>query len=389
MKRRGDYAVSRQPHVLVLGLGITGSSIAATLAGKGIRVTAFEQFTALHERGSSHGDTRIYRRVPHEGAIYVDMATSSWDGWQEWGKMAGEKLLIDCGGIDAGPEESAIVRESEKLCRDYGQPCEMLTGTAFNQRYPHYNLPPTWKVAYQPRSGFVRPDATRTFLHKMARSVGAKLIHETHIIDIDLQPTRVTLRSERGSVSGDILIIAAGSWLPRLLPELHLPFATERRVLAWFQPYRSEPLTDGRLPIFCLDGEGGWYGMPTPDGMLKIGHDKHFRQKSDPEQPTIQPGDADAAKLTPCIQRYFRGFADKPSAMKACIYTLTPDHHFMIDRHPAHANVFLFSCCSGHGFKYAPAYGQIALDFVVGKPRLDLSTLGIERTGNSTTRFSE
>jgi sarcosine oxidase len=381
--------MSRPPHVLVLGLGIAGSSIAATLAVNGIQVTAFEQFTPLHDRGSSHGDTRIYRRAPHEGAIYVEMATSSWEGWQEWSKMAGERLLIDCGGIDAGPEESAMVRGSAALCRDYGLPFEMLTGAAFNERYPHFNLPPKWSVVYQPRSGFVRPDATRTFLHKMARSAGASLLHEMRIIDIQLHSAGVTLRSEGESVSGDMMIVAAGSWLPRLLPELELPVVAERRVLAWFHSDRREPLSDGRLPIFCLDSDGGWYGMPTPEGTLKIGHDKHLGQQIDPDQPTIHPGDADAAKLAPCIERYFKGFAGRPSAMKACIYTLTPDHHFLIDRHPLHEGVILFSCCSGHGFKFAPAYGKIALDFVTGRPRPDLAAFGMRRGGSSTTRFSE
>ena len=377
-----------QPHVLVLGLGITGSSIAATLAVNGIRVTAFEQFTPLHDRGSSHGDTRIYRRVPHEGPIYVDLATSSWEGWQEWSKLAGEELLVACGGMDAGPQESAIVRAAETLCRDYGQPCEMFTGVAFNQRYPHFNLPRSWTVAYQPHSGFVRPDATRTFLHWLASEAGARLLHETRIVDIDLQSAEVTVRSEQEAVSGDILIVAAGSWLPRLLPELDLPLTTERRVLAWFRPDRSEALTDGRLPIFCLDADGGWYGMPTPEGTLKLGHDKHLGRRIDPDQLPLQPGDSDAAKLTPCIERYFRGFEDQPFSMKACIYTLTPDHHFIIDRYPGNANVFVFSCCSGHGFKYAPAYGKIAFDLVAGRSRPDLAALGMKRTGKQTTRFS-
>lgn len=383
------YAMPAQPHVLVIGLGITGSAIAATLAVNGIRVTAFEQFTPLHDRGSSHGDTRIYRRVPHEGPIYADLATSSWEGWREWSKLAQEELLVDCGGIDAGPEDSAIVRESERLCRDYGQPCEMLTGAAFNRRYPHFNLPESWSVAYQPHSGFVRPDATRSFLHQMARAAGARLLHETRIVDIDLRPAGVTVRGERESVSGDILIVAAGSWLPRLLPGLDLPLAIERRVLAWFRPDRSEPLWDGRLPIFCLDGEGGWYGMPTPEGMLKIGHDKHLGQRIDPDQHPLRPGEDDAAKLTPCIERYFSGFAGKPTSMKACVYTITPDHHFVMDRHPGHVNVFVFSCCSGHGFKYAPAYGKIALDFVSGRARPDLADLGMKRNVGRTTRFSE
>lgn len=381
--------MTTHPHVLVLGLGITGSSIAATLASQGVRVTAFEQFAALHDRGSSHGDSRIFRRVPHEGPAYVEMANASWDGWRAWSKMAGEKLLVDCGGIDAGPDGSAMVDESENLCRTYGHAYEILTGAAFNQRHPHFNLPSGWKVAYQPRSGFVRPDATRAFLHKMAITAGAVLHHDTRVLDIDPGPGCVKIHTDRGAVTGDFLIVAAGGWLPKVLPELSLPLSIERRVLAWFQARGNEPLSDGRLPIFCLDSDGGWYGMPTPDGTIKIGHDKHLSQRIDPDQQTIEPDDTDVMRLMPCIDRYFNGFECTPSAMKSCIYTLTPTHHFIMDRHPRQENILVFSCCSGHGFKYAPAYGKIALDMIGGKAFSYTGAFSISLSGQGTTRFSE
>src|SRR5215471_694434 len=133
---RSSARMSTQPHVLVLGLGIVGSSIAATLAKKGFRVTAVEQYAPLHERGSSHGDTRIYRRVPYEGALYVDLAARSWEGWKAWGKLAGEDLLVACGGIDAGPAGSEIVTSARTLCAEYRQPCSSFTGQAFSQQYP-------------------------------------------------------------------------------------------------------------------------------------------------------------------------------------------------------------------------------------------------------------
>lgn len=373
--------MTASPHVLVLGLGIAGSSIAATLAAKGFPVTAIEQFTPLHERGSSHGDSRIYRRVPHEGEVYVEMAARSWDGWRQWGDKAGEDLLVACGGIDAGPEGSGIVAGSMELGVRYDSRCEMMTGAAVNQRHPHYDLPPAWEAAYHAQSGFVRPDATRTFLHRMAREAGATLLHGTRVIGIDPRPQGVTVRTERETIEADVLIVAAGSWLPRLLPGLDLPLQVERRVMAWFQPERNEPLSDGRLPVFCLDGEGGWYGMPTLDGRVKLGHNHHFNERIDPDRPTIEPGEADADKLMDCVARYFRGFEPRPSAMKSCVYTLMPDHNFIIDRHPEHANVIVFSCCSGHGFKYAPDYGTIAADLVAGKPRADLAALGLKRDG--------
>jgi sarcosine oxidase len=372
------------PHVLVVGLGITGSSIAATLAAAGIRVTAFEQFVPLHERGSSHGDTRIYRRVPHEGPAYVDLATVSWDGWRQWGTMAGEDLLVTCGGFDAGPPHSEIARSAKALSDQHGFACELLSGAAFNKTNPKLNLPPDWEVAFQPQSGYVRPDATRTFLHKMARSAGATLRHETRV-DIEYPAGGgVAVRAGEETVQGDILIVAAGSWLPRLMPELDLRLSTERRVLAWFEP--KQPSASGGLdmPIFLLDADGGWYGMPTPDGRLKIGHDKHLGETIDPDRPLREPGAVDAAKLVPCIERYFQGFATEPSAMKSCIYTITPDHHFIIDRPPDRDNVILFSCCSGHGFKFAPAYGKFALDLVTGKRQA-----GFDSGGQSITRYYE
>jgi sarcosine oxidase len=381
--------MSVQPHVIVLGLGVAGSSIAAGLAQRGYRVTGIEQFSPLHERGSSHGDTRIFRRVPHEGTVYVEMAEASYEGWRAWNRMAGDALFVACGGIDAGPEQSRLVQSAEKLCKQYEQPFELMDGQAFSRRHPHFKLPRDWRVVYQPSSGFVRPDATRSFLHEMAREHGARLLHDTAVLGIEYLVDGARVRTAQETVSGDFLVVAAGSWLSKLLPELQLDLSTERRVLAWFQPKAAAELMDGRVPILCLDAGGGWYGMPTPDGRMKIGHDKHLRQKIDPDQLPIPPDAGDAAKLSSCIREYFSGFNEQPNEMKTCIYTSTQDHHFIIDWHPMHLNVLVFSCCSGHGFKYAPAYGAIAADLIAGKPRQDLDLFRLDRRDVAVTRFSD
>jgi sarcosine oxidase len=381
--------MSMQPHVIVLGLGIAGSSIAATLASRRFRVTAIEQFSALHERGSSHGDTRIFRRVPHEGDVYVKMASASFDGWRAWNRMAKEKLFVECGGIDAGPAQSRLVQAAEELCARYEQPFEAMDGREFNRKYPRYNLPVDWRVIYQPSSGYVRPDATRTFLYELAREHGARLLHDTVVVGIEPHSEKVEVRTSCETIAGDFLVVAAGSWLPKLFPELGLNLSTERRVVAWFQPKTGAELNDGSLPIFCLDADGGWYGMPTPDGRIKIGHDKHLRQRIAPDQLPIEPDAEDAAKLSACIRDYFVGFDEEPCEMRPCIYTLTQDHNFVIDRHPEHSNVLIFSCCSGHGFKYAPVYGEIAADLIAGVPRPEFDSFGLVRDGGIVTRFSE
>jgi sarcosine oxidase len=388
------------PHVVVLGLGIAGSSVAAELAGRGFRVTGIEQFSPLHERGSSHGDTRIFRRVPHEGEVYVQMAARSYDGWRLWSQQAGEALFIECGGIDAGPDSSPMVQAAERLCAQYNQPHTILRGDEFSRKHPHFALPADWRVVYQPRSGIVRPDATRSFLHARAREIGATLLHETVVVGIehDASEVRVTLLHEpegrTETLHCDFLVVSAGSWLPSLFPELGLRLSTERRVLAWHEPEStgiSSPgkLTDGRMPAFVLDAGGGWYGMPTPDGRIKVGHDKHLQQKIDPSQAPIAPDAEDAAKLAPLIPQYLRGFDPTPAEMKSCIYTLTVDHNFLIDWHPRHGNVLLFSCCSGHGFKFAPVYGELAAEMLTGQPREGMEQFRLARGGSGVTRFSE
>jgi sarcosine oxidase len=378
-----------EPRVIVLGLGVAGSSIAATLASRGFRVTGIEQFSPLHERGSSHGDTRIFRRVPHEGEVYVEMASASFDGWRAWNRMANDRLFVECGGIDAGPEESKLMHAAEELCARYDQPFEALSGREFNRRHSHYNLPVDWRVIYQPLSGFVRPDATRAFLHRMARECGATLLHDTAVLGIEACSDKVEVRTAQETLAGDVVVVAVGGWLPRLLPELQLSLLTERRVVGWFQPKIGAEFSGRGLPIFCLDADGGWYGMPTPDGRIKIGHDKHLRQRIDPDWLPIAPNAEDAAKLSNCIRSYFVGFDEDPCEMKPCIYTLTTDHNFIIDRHPLHSNVLIFSCCSGHGFKYAPVYGEIAADLIAGMPRPELDSFGLVRGGGMVTRFSE
>jgi sarcosine oxidase len=247
----------------------------------------------------------------------------------------------------------------------------------------------------------VRPDATRTFLHSYARAAGATLLHNTTVLEINPDPTGVTVRTPTKIHTADHLIVTAGSWTQSLFPELHLPLTPERRVLAWFQPQQPLP---PQTPIFIFDADGGWYGMPTPSGHLKLGHDKHLRQPVDRSStpgttasttPPAPPNAEDAAFLSTCICNYFPGIDPTPTQLASCIYTLTPDHHFLIDRHPTHPNILLFSPCSGHGFKFAPAYGQIAADLLTGHPTpnssSDLSQFRLNRaseTGAQITRFT-
>jgi sarcosine oxidase len=329
------------------------------------------------------------RRTGIRGDVYVQLAAASYEGWHAWNDAAKDALFVECGSIDAGPASSAMVQAAQELCFRYEQPFEEMSGDTFSRRFPRFRLPSDWRVVHQPLSGVVRPDATRSFLHAMARNAGARLMHETPVLGIVADARGVTVRAGDEAVRGDFLVVAAGSWLPKLLPEVGLKLSTERRVLAWHEGEAAADLMDGRLPAFVIDDDGGWYGMPTPGGRLKIGHDKHFRQRIDPDAAPMAVDATDVEFLSHCIPRYLTGFREEASELKSCIYTITEDHHFLIDWHPEHANVLMFSCCSGHGFKYAPVYGAMAADLISGNDRADLAQFRLGREVGRATRFAE
>ena len=354
-------------HVAVIGLGIAGSSIAAALARRGYRVTAIEQFSLLHDRGSSHGDTRIFRRYPHEGQEYERLAGICLPLWRQWNEEAGENLLVTCGGIDAGPAGSPMVERSRDICaRHPSVENRMLSGEEVNRGFPLFRLPPDWQTVFQPTSGYLRPDATLKFLHQRARDAGAALRERfPAVIEATNQDVRVHGNGE--TIECDKVIVSAGGWLPSLLPELALPLSVERRVMGWFRLRDGRKLNPGELPIFILDDAGAWYGMPTPDGCLKFGNHSHLREKIDSRQAVGEPDKKDEQLLASGASRYLNGFEEEPFRMKTCIYTINQGDRFIMDWHPDHPNVLIFSCCSGHGFKYGPAYGEIAVEMIEGK----------------------
>ena len=380
--------MSAGPHVAVLGLGIVGAGIAATLAQRGFRVTGIDQFPPLHDRGSSHGDTRIYRRVPHEGSVYVEMAARSLHGWRRWGALARQQLLTQCGGIDAGPPDSPMVASALRLSIEHQEAYRLLTGAEFNRQYPHFRLPADWHVVHQPASGILKPDTARAFLYQLAAGAGATLLFDRRVTGIDPSQRTIRVHTADGIVHCDFLVLAAGSWLPKLVPDLAVPLTIERRVMAWYRPHAAQDLEGPHFPVFCLDADGGWYGMAAPGGAVKIGHDKHHRRRIDPDRPPEHPSELDAGKLNESL-KYFAGFSDRPFALQPCIYTLTADRHFVIDRHPRHAGILVFACCSGHGFKYGPDYGDIAADLIDGRSRPDLTPFSLDRRGSSAPTFGE
>ena len=359
--------------VAVVGLGIAGLSICARLALAGHEVAGFDQFEPMHENGSSHGDTRIMRLTPGEGEVYLALARRAGVAWRTWEGLAGQPLIEWTSGLMAGPRGSPFVESCRRLSH---QPAALLRGDAIHPLTRGYiAMPYEWDVYRQEDCGVIAADATRAFLLRQLPRWGAKLAHNTPITAPIDGPN---LKINGDTFAFDAVIVAAGAWAGRLLPEFARRLEVKRRVLGWFQTE-----TPRMLPVICVDHEGGAYGMPAPRGLYKLGMHA-IGGATDPDD-VRQPGPDDAALLSQQVALLLPKHDPTPVRMQRCLYTVAPDENFMIKPSSVNDRVLLFSACSGHGFKYAPVLGELAQEWLMGVPSRELQAL--MRPGGSVNRI--
>lgn len=359
--------------IAVVGLGVAGLSICARLALAGHDVSGFEQFELMHERGSSHGDTRIMRLTPGEGEIYARLARRAQPIWRTWEGLAGRPLIEWTGGVMAGPQGSPFIATCLRLTPT---PTAPLRGDALHAlTRGSLAMAREWDVLRQDDCGVIAADAVRAFLIRQSQLWGAKLSPNTRIA-APIDGLTLTINGEPRAF--DALIVAAGAWARTLLPEFAGRLAIKRRVVGWF----ATP-TPRLLPVLCVDNEEGLYGMAAPRGLYKIG--LHAVGGAVDEANNVrEPDESDAALLSAQARRHLPRHDPTPVRMARCLYTMTPDENFLIAPSAAHERVLLFSACSGHGFKYAPVFGELAQEWLTGKPSAELAAFAPSHRGDLT-----
>ncbi len=368
---------------IVVGVGGMGSAVCYHLAKRGRRVLGLERFDIPHTRGSSHGYTRIIRLPYYEDPAYVPLLRRAYELWEEIQQRAGEQLLHITGSIDAGTAESWVFKGALQSAQRHDLPHEVLTAGEMARRFPGYQLPGDVLGLYQPQGGFVRPERAIVAHVNGALAHGAAIHGRERVCD--WQPTGdggVRVTTDRGVYEAGSLVLTAGAWMARLVPALDGLAVPERQVLAWLQPQRPASFMPGRFPVFNLDvPEGRFYGLPVFDVPgFKIGRYRHFGEEGDPDTLPTEPDDADERMLRAFAARYFPDGAGPTMAMAACMFTNTPDGHFIIDRHPEWPQVSLASPCSGHGFKFASVIGEIMADLAThGATLHDISLFRLNR----------
>ena len=341
-----------------------GSAALLHLARRGKRVLGLEQFDIPHEMGSSHGVTRVIRLAYFEHPSYVHLLRRAYELWRELEDRAGEQLLHITGSIDAGPPDGLNFVGSKRSCQEHHLPHEVLTSDELSRRFPGYRLPRETMAVFQPDGGFLLPERCIVAHVTQAQAHGAEIHAREPVVQWQPISDGVRVVTNRGAYEARRLIISAGAWVGQLLEPLKPLAVPERQVLGWFQPLRSELFDPLHMPVFNLTvPEGRYYGTPVfgiPG--FKVGCYHHHGEQVDPASMDRDCHQRDEATLRSFVQKYFPDAAGPTMSLKACMFTNTPDEHFIVDVHPLYPQVLIASPCSGHGFKFSSVVGEIMAD---------------------------
>lgn len=372
----------QQFDTIVVGIGGMGSAALWQLARRGQRVLGLERFDLGHAMGSSHGVNRIIRLAYFEHPDYVPLLRRAYELWRETEQLAGEQLLYVTGGLDAGLEDGRIVQGSLAACRLHDLPHELLTSAEITRRFPGYRLPPHYAGVYQPDGGFVASERAILAQASLAVAAGAEIHGREKVLGIEPTSGRVTVVTDRGRYEAGRVVVSAGAWIADLIPGLEQTAVPERQVLGWFQPKNPALFTPEMFPVSNLEAEfGQFYQFPTwgiPG--FKIGRYNHLREHGHADALSREPTAQDEEVLREAIRALFPE-ADGPTLrLAACLFTNTPDEHFVIDTLPDHPEIIVASPCSGHGFKFASVVGEILADLATtGSSPLDLGLFAYGR----------
>ena len=355
---------------IVIGLGAMGSAAAYHLARRGQRVLALEQFELDHQLGSSYGHSRIIR-YSYDRAEYVELAKDTYPLWLETEAALGERLYVKTGGVDFGPADDPTFRATKAAVRDSGINHEMLSADEAARRFPQFHYADGGEVIYQPDSGFIRASKAVLGHVALARRHGAVIKQHTAVSDINISRDSVLVMTAAGSYDAAKLVITAGAWAGAMLRSMgvDLPLVPLRCQLNFLAPTPDDYAAD-QCPVWITHVRTthpeSVYGIPAYDGSgFKIAFHGGTAQ-SHPSDIDRSPDAQNVAGLRAFMRRYIPRLADAPlSESRICLYTQTPDEHFIIDHHPEHAHVAIGAGFSGHGFKFSAIVGKMLSDLAL------------------------
>ena len=326
--------------VIVVGLGGMGSATAWQLARRGQRVLGLERFDIPNNRGSSHGVSRIIRLPYYEDPAYVPLLHRAYELWREAEAATGAELLVTTGSIDASPEDDPLFQGALASAREHHLIHDVLTGTAINERFPGYRLPASHRGIFQPQGGLIASERAIVAHVAAAQTHGADIRARERVLGWEASATGegVTVTTDKATYHAARLVLTAGAWAGELATPLARLAVAERQVLAWLQPHRLDLFQPDRFPVFNLQvAEGRYYGFPIYEVPgFKFGRYHHQEETGPADTLLREPDAADEKLLRDFSELYFPDGSGATMALRACMFTNTPDEHFILDYHPAY-----------------------------------------------------
>jgi len=366
---------------VIVGLGAMGSSALYYLAARGVRVLGVDRFPTPHIHGSTHGRTRIIREAYYEHPCYVPIVQRAYELWASLEKTIGEQLFVQTGGLMIGPPEGELFAGALRSATEHGLAHEILDPAETHARFPGFRVPAGSQALHEPRAGLLFPEKCVEAHLSLAARAGATIRSGVTVTGWNAADD-VRIQTDAGELRARTLILAAGPWLPSLVPHLELPLEVERQLFHWFEPAAHPEWYDAaHSPISLIEYADGRFFATFPD----VGHGvksgvHHEGAVIDIDAPRAPASDAEGVEMRALLARYLPQAAGRILDRATCVYTNTPDHDFLLDRHPVHPNVLIASPCSGHGFKFASAIGEILADMVTtGETSFDLTPFALSR----------
>jgi sarcosine oxidase len=373
--------------VAVVGLGGMGSAILAQSAKRGASVIGLEQFTRGHDFGSSSGKSRMIRKAYFEDPAYVPLLLRAYDLWRELERETSQELLRLTGLLMVGKEGCEIVAGATRAAREHSLPFESLTAPEIRSRFPMLKVLDEEVGVYEPDGGVLDPERAICAYLDIAEAAGAQMRFEAAMESWEPTSAGFSIRLADGTtVATRALVLSLGAWFKDGLENLGITVRVQRNVQTWFES-ATDLYAAPHFPAFLLDREGllaPLYGFPDFGDGVKAA----FHSYGDLTDAAHLDREVDKARDIEPIMRamedWMPGAATALRAAKPCLYTLTPDGHFVVDRHPEHPRLVLCGGFSGHGFKFVPVIGEIAADLALGRDsRHEIEFLSLRRFGRT------
>ncbi len=364
-----------------------GLSAAVELRRRGASVTLLDQHALPHALGSSHGETRVIRTAYFEHPNYVPLARRAWDAWVRIGEAEGEELLRPTGGLYLGRPESALISGSIEAALRGRLPYQVTTPHDVRSHYTQVFLPDDFVAFFEEQCGVLFAARCLAKLKAIAMREGVEVLAPARVSSWNAANGRVTVLTDDGRHEGDALVLCPGPWSSGLIAGLGIPLRVSRQVVGFTSPANPEPFTAGRLPVMCMESTSGefYYTIPICPGVgertqfFKCGNHR-LGETIDPDSPGRAPNPEDNSSFQPGLREFLPDAAEPVVAMDVCLYTNTPDGHFVLDRHPERPNVVIGCGFSGHGFKFGPVIGEALAELALeGSTKLPVDFLSARR----------